>query len=384
MTDDARLALLPEGLHDELPPEAARHAAVVNALLDCFEAYGYRRVDPPLIEFEESLLAGPGAAHAQNTFRVMDPASHRMMGLRADMTLQIARIAGARLSGSPRPLRLSYAGEVLRVKGGQLRTERQFGQAGVELIGSAAIEADIEALTLAADALERAGVKGLSIDLALPRLVPVLCGELGLEDDKAREVRSALDEKDFAHLARLGDGLGGLLKGLLDSAGPADQALSKLGRLKLPKGAAAMIARLGDLVGRLKSDAPQLVLTVDPGEYRGFEYQTGLGFTLFARGVRGELGRGGRYETSAGEPAIGFSVYLDSLMRGLPKASEPDRLFLPFETPATIARRCRAEGWRTVRALAPAANIRAEAARLECSHLLDPKTDSVVAVGRKS
>src|SRR5690606_15769726 len=110
--------------------------AVVERVMACFASHGYERVKPPLIEFEEGLLAGPGAALAAGTFRLMDPVSQRMMGVRADMTLQVARIAATRLKNQARPLRLSYAGQVLRVSGTQLRPERQFGQAGIELIGA--------------------------------------------------------------------------------------------------------------------------------------------------------------------------------------------------------------------------------------------------------
>ena len=107
-------------------------------------SHGYERVKPPLVEFEENLLSGAGAAMAQDTFRLMDPISQRMIGLRADMTPQVARIAATRLANAPRPLRLCYAGQVLRVKGSELRPERQVGQVGAELIGADAAAADVE------------------------------------------------------------------------------------------------------------------------------------------------------------------------------------------------------------------------------------------------
>ena len=141
-------ALLPEGLRDDLPPWAEYEATIVERLLATFAARGYERVAPPLIEFEESLLAGPGSAHSKRLFRLLDPESQRVMALRTDMTQQVARIAETRLSDRPRPLRLSYAGHVLRVKGSQLRPTRQFRQAGVELIGSGAREADLEIMAL--------------------------------------------------------------------------------------------------------------------------------------------------------------------------------------------------------------------------------------------
>ncbi len=381
MTDDALSALLPEGLHDELPPEASRRAAVVNALMDHFRACGFERIEPPLIEFEESLLSGPGAQQAQQTFRIMDPVSHRMMGLRADMTTQAARIATTRLKAVPRPLRLAYAGDVLRVRGSQLRPERQFAQAGVELIGSTSLEADVEVILLAAETLAELGVESLSADLTLPNLVPTLCAELGLSEAETAEIREALDGKDVAHLSGLQDGLEALLKGLLVAAGPAAKAMETLNGLDVPKAARSMVEILGQVVARVGEEAPDLTLTVDPGEYRGFEYQTGVSFTMFARGVRGELGRGGRYEAGAGpekEPATGFSLYADLLLPALPKPKPQDRLYLPFGTPGSEAKRLRAEGMRTIRGLESVGDVPAEAKRLGCSHYWDGRAVKTV------
>ena len=133
--DNDHRGLLPAGLADLLPPDAAREARAIDVAIERFAAFGYERVKPPLVEFEESLLGGPGAALAPQTFRLMDPVSQRMMGVRPDMTVQVARIAVTRLKHEPRPLRLSYGGNVIRVRGGALKPERQFAQVGTELIG---------------------------------------------------------------------------------------------------------------------------------------------------------------------------------------------------------------------------------------------------------
>src|SRR5258708_16253671 len=116
MTSSGTSALLPAGLRDILAPDAAFEAAIVDRLMAELAGYGYDRVKPPLIEFEDSLLSGPGEALAAQTFRLMDPVSQRMMGLRADMTVQVARIAATRLPKAPPPLRLSYPRHVLRVQ----------------------------------------------------------------------------------------------------------------------------------------------------------------------------------------------------------------------------------------------------------------------------
>jgi len=132
--DNNHRGLLPAGLADLLPPDAAREMRAIDAAIERFAAFGYERVKPPLVEFEESLLGGPGAALASQTFRLMDPVSQRMMGVRPDMTVQVARIAVTRLKHEPRPLRLSYGGNVIRVRGNALKPERQFAQVGTELI----------------------------------------------------------------------------------------------------------------------------------------------------------------------------------------------------------------------------------------------------------
>jgi len=372
MTDYSQRTLLPEGLHDLLPPQAAFELTVVTALLDGFEAFGYEQVSAPLLEFEESLFAGPGKARAPVTFRLLDPASHRMMGLRADMTPQIARIATTRLAGEPRPLRLCYAGPVLRVKGGQSRPERAFYQAGVELIGPTGPNADAEVIALAAKCLNRLGVSGLSVDLTVPRLALALCRELELDDEQTAGARAALATRDPAALARISDAPA--LQGLLAAAGPAAAALAALEALALSGKAAELVDNLARVTACLNALIPDLTLTIDPGEFAGFDYKTGVGFALFAQGVRGELGRGGRYEIGGangdGEPATGFSVYLDSLLRAVPPPKAARRLYLPAGTPADLAAGLRAEGWRTVQGLETVAEPRAEARRLGCGYVL--------------
>jgi ATP phosphoribosyltransferase regulatory subunit len=367
MTDPVNRALLPAGLRDILPLDAEHEAEVVGRVMGHFAAQGYERVKPPLIEFEATLLDGAGAATASQAFRVMDPLSQRMMGVRADMTPQVARIAVTRLAGEPRPLRLCYAGQVLRVKGSQLRPERQFGQAGIELIGSDSAAADAEVAVLAAEALIALGVPGVSIDLSLPTLVPALLSELGLSGDA---LRGSLDHKDAASVVALGGVAAPLLSALLSAVGPAGRALDILARLELPPAAAAERNRLAAVVALVQAMAPDLILTVDPVENRGFEYHTGVAFTLFGRNLSGELGRGGRYLAGGTEPATGATLFLDSVLAAVPPAKASKRLFVPVGTPAAWAQAYRAQGWVTVAGLAPAADVAIEAKRLKCGHVL--------------
>jgi len=372
MNDNLHPALLPAGLRDILPPDAQIEADVVERLMAVLAGHGFDRVKPPLVEFESSLLGGPGAAMAQDTFRLMDPISQRMIGVRADMTLQIARIATTRLIKLPRPVRLSYAGQVLRVSGTQLRPERQFGQIGAELIGFDGAAADAEMVGLAATALGAVGVAGLSVDLTLPPLVPLILEELGVGGAAARALRQALDHKDAAAIEAIGAPEAVLLGQLMAAAGPADRALERMAKIALPSAAAAELARLTEAVGLIRAADPELSLTIDPAENRGFEYHTGLSFTFFARGIRGELGRGGRYlaggEARAPEPATGFTLYTDTVLRAVPPAPPARRIYLPHGTAAEAGRQLRKEGWITVAGLAPGVQPAEEAKRLACSH----------------
>lgn len=379
MNDAPHPALLPTGMRDLLPPEAEIEAQVVARLMATFAAHGYERVKPPLVEFEETLLSGAGAAMASATFRTMDPGSHRMIGVRADMTPQIARIAATRLAAAPRPLRLSYAGQVLRVRGSEIRPERQIGQAGAELIGAAGPAADVEAIAVAGAGLAALGVPHLSVDITLPTLVPAVVEAFGIADEQALALRAALDHKDAAAVAAAAGPAGGLLGRLLAAAGPAAAALAALDRLDLPPRARADRARLGAVLDGLAEAAPDLTATVDPVENRGFEYHTGISFTFFAGGgascgSSAELGRGGRYEAGdpAGpEPATGFTLYTDTILRTLPGLAPSRRLLLPPGTAPARAASLRDKGWVTVAALEPVADWRGEARRLGCTHILE-------------
>ena len=370
MTDSAVRALLPAGLRDILPPDAEHEADVVARVMAHFAGQGYQRVKPPLIEFEDTLLDGAGAATAAQCFRVMDPLSQRMMGVRADMTPQVARIAVARMAAAPRPLRLSYAGEVLRVKGSQLAPERQLVQAGLELLGADSAAADAEVIVLAAEALTELGVPGVSVDLSLPTLVPALLAGTGASSDALRE---ALDHKDAAGVKAGGGSAAAPLGALLGSVGPVDRALAVLSGLALPPAAARLRDRLAEVVALVRAAAPGVALTVDPVENRGFEYHTGIAFTLFSRASSGELGRGGRY-AAAGEAATGATLFLDEVLAVVPARPLPGRIYLPAGTSREAAAGLRAEGWVTVAGLETVGDVAAEAKRLGCGHLLASKS----------
>ena len=369
MTEDLppNTALLPAGLRDLLPPDAETEASAVQAVMDIFAGHGYQRVKPPLMEFEDSLLTATGAAMSDQVFRLMDPDTHRMMAVRADMTPQIARIAATRLSGAPRPLRLSYAGQCLRVRGTQLDPDRQIAQAGLELIGPDSPQADAEIVAVGAEALAAIGLTRLSFDLTMPPLVAALLDESGVGPQERVMLARALDRKDAAGVAAHGGPLADTLAELLLAAGPAARALAALASARLTPSARLLAQRLADTVSAILTLAPGLKLTVDPVEFRGLKYHTGVCMTIYAPGRHEELGRGGRYLCGDREPATGLTIYPDSVLRAAPSRQARLRAYVPAGIDASPLR---ARGYATVSGLEPVDDPAAEAARLGCSHVL--------------
>ncbi len=377
MTDDdsPNPALLPAGLRDVLPPNAETEAHTVEAVMGVFARHGYERVKPPLIEFEDSLIQGAGSALADQTFRLMDPVSQRMMGLRADTTPQIARIAATRLGTAPRPLRLSYAGQCLRVRGSQLAPDRQVAQAGVELIGPDTPDADAEVIAVGAEALVAVGLTRISIDLTMPTLAPALIAAATEDAGARRQLAHALDRKDAAAVARHGGKMAETLTTLLLAAGPAPGALDALRAARLPDAAQPIAERLADTVHAVRLRSPGLRLTVDPVEFRGFRYHTGIALTVYAPGRNEELGRGGRYVGQNDEPATGLTLYPDAILRAAPSRALRPRCYVPFGQGGEAAREA---GFATVAGLASVPDDAAEARRLNCTHVLRNGTPTVL------
>ena len=366
----ADTGLLPIGLSDRLPPQAEASARLVRNVLDSVAAHGYARVMPPLAEFEDTLLARLQSAGAQDLLRAIDPASQRMLALRPDITAQVSRIAATRLAKAARPLRLCYAGPVLRLRADQLRPEREEMQLGAELIGTDSDAAATEIVSVAIEALQAAGVTGITIDFTLPDLVDRLAaGPMPLAPELIEPVRARLDAKDAGGLVALGEAAAAYLP-LIEATGPFHPAMERLEAIDGALGG-ALADRIAALRAIAKPIGWDITLTLDPTERHGFEYQSWFGFSIFAEGFVGELGRGGGYRIAHAdgrtEAAIGFSLYPDPLIDAGFGAEDCRRIFLPLGHDAERAKALRAEGWRTVAALSDADDGRA----LGCTHRLD-------------
>jgi len=358
--------LLPEGFHDALPPYAEAASRLERDVLDTLASHGYARVTPPLAEYEDGLTERMQGGSRSDLIRLVDPISQRTLALRPDMTMQIGRIAATSMADRPRPLRLSYSGQVLKLRSGQLQPERSRLQIGAELIGADSVVAASEIVSVAIEALERAGVSGITVDFTMPDLIDILAaGPLPLPQAQIAEVRGELDMKDAGGLNAMG--ATGYLP-LIEATGPFDDAMAKL---RVFDGDGLLGSRLDGVAEIAASIRGKAELTLDPTERHGFEYQNWFGFTLYAESFIGALGRGGSYEIAQAdgetEAAVGFSLYPDPLITAGFGAKTSEQIFLPLGHDRNAAAKLRATGWRTVAALSE----KDQAQTLGCSHILN-------------
>jgi ATP phosphoribosyltransferase regulatory subunit len=311
-----RTWVLPEYIEDILPPEAARIERLRRAVLDLFRGHGYELVMPPLLEYTDSLLTGTGHDLDLQTFKLVDQLSGRMMGLRADITPQVARI-DAHLLNRTGVTRLCYCGSVLHTRPAGPGMTRELIQTGAEIYGHAGVAADLEIQALLGLALAAAGVRGARMDIghvAVFRAI-VRAAKAGTELEAGlfeaiqkkdvRGVRSLarpLDERTRTALALLPELYGGA-----DVLATAEKRLPKLPELTRALTTLRALAK-----------ACPVPASFDLAELRGYHYHSGVVFDAYCKGVTGAVARGGRYDEvgkafGRSRPATGFSMDLRSL-----------------------------------------------------------------------
>jgi len=314
--------LLPDAIDDVLPAEAAELEALRRKLLDHFASRGYRLVRPPLIEHLESLLTGSGRDLELLTFKTVDPQSGRLIGIRADITPQVARI-DAHLLNEAGATRLCYAGSVVRAVAEGPGVTREVVQVGAELFGVPGTEGDREVIELLASSLATAGLRGLHLDLGHMGVYRALASGAGVSDsgdDSA--LYEALRTKDAPTVRALTQHLPPAWRGAFEALpqlyGPADDVLREA-RARLPD--VASIANALDALAALANAAAPLVeaLQVDLADLRGYHYHNGAIFSVFIEGEPNAIAKGGRYDGigkafGRSRPATGFTLDLRQLV----------------------------------------------------------------------
>jgi len=327
---------LPDFIQDVLPDEAARLEELRCRLLDAFRVRGYRLVVPPLIEYLDALTTGAGQDLRLSTYQLVDQLSGRTMGVRADMTPQVTRIA-AHLLNHAGVSRLCYCGSVLRTRPSSLTSTREPLQIGAELYGHAGLEADIEVLRLLAEALNLADVPLMRFEISHVGLFHALADSAGLNDAMCEEAFNLLQSKDISGLhALLADVKNCVAReailALPELYGGAEMLNTAVARLpRMPQVVAAL-----DELRQLAIELGDLPLGFDLADLRGYHYHSGLVFAAYGGGAHAALAMGGRYDNVAenfgcARPATGFSLDLRELARCSPPTSLPGAILAPLE-----------------------------------------------------
>lgn len=314
--------VLPDHIADVLPSEARHIEELRRGLLDTARSYGYELVMPPLLEHLESLLTGTGEALDLQTFKLVDQISGRMLGLRADMTQQVARI-DAHLLNRRGVTRLCYCGPVLHTWPDRPHATREPLQFGAEIYGHAGLEADLEALELALACLDVAGVREACVDMADVRIVRALLQGVSADAEKLRLIYASLATKDASELAALTQdfptasrqGLLALLH-LYGDRAVLDEAERVLGQIPGIRSLLADLRWLADRVGKVR-------VSFDLSDLRGYSYYSGVRFGIYTHGASDALVRGGRYDEvgavfGRNRPAAGFSLDLKQVVGAVP------------------------------------------------------------------
>ena len=358
--------LLPQGIEEALPEQAARLECLRRNLLDLYASWGYEMVVPPFIDHIESLLTGTGRDLDLQTFKFVDQLSGRTLGIRADMTPQVARIDAHQLKNEV-PTRLCYIGTVLRTRSDSFGSSRSPLQVGAELYGHAGVESDAEILDLMLKTFDVAGVNDIYLDVGNVDIFRCLANSAGLENDDETRLFELLQQKAVTEITQLVSGLSidkNIAKHIIQlSTFNGDVSTLETARKQLSKAGDCVLSALSHLeavVTKVLKQNKNLNVNIDLAELHGYHYHTGVVFGAFVPQLGQEIARGGRYDDigevfGRARAATGFSTDLKQLadlsscelhspVRVLAPAIDDDALQAKIDT-------LRAEGYSVCKAL---------------------------------
>lgn len=333
--------LLPEGIEELLPEQAQQLDSLRRELIDQMRCWGYQLVMPPFVDFLDSLLTGMGNDLRLQTFTLTDQVSGRQMGIRADMTPQIARMDAHQLK-TDAPNRLCYLGMVLRTRSDDFAASRSPIQCGAELYGSTSINSDIEIIRLMLATLHKTGITDVYLDLAHVGIYRGLAQQAGLDNEREAALFDVLQRKAIPELEdllaswSLDADVSSMLRALVDLNGDVD--VLDTARQKLAAADQSVLDALENLTGiasALQTLTPDTRLFIDLAELRGYHYHNGVMFSAYLAGQGQAIAWGGRYdnigeEFGQGRPATGFSTDLNCLLEMTrPAATTMTAIFAP-------------------------------------------------------
>lgn len=327
--------LLPEGIDELMPEEAAQLERMHRLLVDRMQSWGYQLVVPPLVEYLDSLLTGTAKTLDLQTFKLIDQLSGRLLGIRADMTPQVARIAAHRLRDSSDVLRLCYIGSVLHTLPAGQASSRNPIQLGAEIYGHAGPESDMESIQLMVELLEISGVSGsISLDIGHVGIYRGLADFAELDDEQEQALFSAMQRKALPEILHLlsGYAIAENASNMLAALSELNGDVSVLDKAKrilqdAPDSVLKALDTLVVLAEMAQQRLPEIQLNFDLAELRGYHYHTGVVFAAYQSNSAQAIALGGRYDDIGqdfghAQPATGFSLDLKKLVTSFPKPAE--------------------------------------------------------------
>ena len=361
--------LLPEGFRDSLPELATKENRVNSIFIKLMQINGFLLVKPPLLEFESSLFFLLDDNEDANSFRVLDPISQKMMGIRSDITVQIARISCGSLVELPRPLKVCYSGEVLRVNNNNLNLSRQSTQIGSEIIGIEQNDCENEIITLMIESLNCLRIKNFFINFTMPTLISAIVKDFKLSKTDLEFVRDRFNNKNSDGLEKISKRLKIISDALIDSVGDAKVNLKKLKKIKFTKKIKLEIQSFIKIISRIIKDFPCLKILIDPLEIDESNYHTGIAFKVFSENFK-ELFSGGNYKVS-NENCIGFSGFTESLLlESFMKKKSIKKILIPKYSDPKLKKNLQKKGFFTFQAIKKLnkQQIKIEANKQECNY----------------
>ena len=370
--------LLPDGINESLPAEADALETMRRDLLNLYRGWGYRFIMTPLVEYLESLSIAMGSQLDLQTFKLTDQTNGRLMGVRADITPQVARIDSHRMSMlEGQPNRLCYMGSVLHTHSDVAGGSRSPIQIGAELFGHEGLESDYEVIKLMLETLSVAGAKRVLLDLGHVGVLRGLIAKIGLSESQQAVYLDMLARKSLPEIStwleksafdQSNRELLGCLANLHGDAGVLETAKQQL--KSAGDDVLAALDYLQQLIFRLQKDYPELAINIDLAEMRGYAYHTGIVYSAYAAGSPREIARGGRYD-GIGEyfgnarPATGFTSNLRTLISLSDNAQAPETqgILAPAIDDSSLeqtVKALRAQGEIVIRQLVPLAQLSAE------------------------
>ena len=361
--------LIPTGFKDSLNFDTFIEHQYKNLIINSFRENGFSLIKTPLIEFSRNLDS--------NTLILKSSRKKEKLSIRNDITPQIIRVASSRLANKTRPLKLCYYGEVVRKNGSILRPERQFQQVGAEIIGSESYKADVEIINLAYQTLRAIGVSNIVIEISAPFFLNSILKKIKNPKSKIK-IKKLIELKDITSCLKLLEdtNINNSLKILYDCTGSIKNKKTQLSRISKIIGFESETKRLlkiANLIKISKNDS----INIDLFEIqKNKKYYEGIKFTFFAKGVRGEIAGGGRYNLkyeNNSETAIGYTCYMDTILRASSFENKNKKILIPFNTDAKTKKLLISKGFALFKTFDNNTNLRIQSKKFGIKYFLSKK-----------